>query len=108
MQSISEIPNDYFYDLMIMNADGLIGHRGSWYQSATICAMMANLMGQSPPLKAEKIFPWIFEYDQAALTPEQKTQRAQTAMHMLLMNAPGFETSKLAQIVSGEPNGRAH
>ena len=99
MQTISQIPQDYFHDLMIMTADGLIGHRASWYQSATICSMMANIMGQEPPLTANKIFPWVFEYDQAPLTPKQKQDRAQAGMAQLLMMAPGFEKTKLSKAI---------
>ena len=108
MQTISEIPQDYFLDLTIMTADGLIGHRAGWYQSASICAMMANIMGQDPPLRAEKIFPWVFAYDQRPLSSEEKTTRAQADMARLLMNAPGFETTKLAKAVSGGGNGSTH
>ena len=90
-RDIDEIDEETFNEICIMYGEGMLGNRAIFNALAPITAGVFNYLRtpSSPSYTAEKIFPWITEYDH----PELEDQ-ADNSLLLFMSQAPGFSMER--------------
>lgn len=101
-QSINEIDEETFTEIIVMWADGILGNRGTFEAMAPITTAVFNFM-RNPSTAAfttDKIFPWVREYiinPDLEPTAQEKTSQALLAY---MSAAPGFSMERFKNVGS--------
>jgi hypothetical protein len=98
-ESVNEIDEETFTELCVMYGDGVIGGHGQFDSIAPLTTQIFNYIRdpKTPPIRQDKIFPWIVDYQRNPVDDVTVREAANNALLAYMTSQPGFNMERMCQ-----------